>query len=47
MQRKKIIKEIPVMVAIDAHGMTAVWQNYFGARLQADTTLVLSLQVHI
>jgi hypothetical protein len=35
------------MVTIDAHGMTAVWQNYFGARLQAYPTLIFSLQVQI
>ena len=35
------------MVAVDAHSVAAVWQNHFSAGLQADPTLIFSLQVHI
>ena len=33
------------MVAIDAHGVAAIRKNHFSAGLQADPTLIFSLQV--
>ena len=32
------------MVAIDAHGVAAIRKNHFSAGLQADPTLIFSLQ---
>lgn len=44
---RKVHSFVPVAVAIDAHGMAAVWQNHFGTRLQADPAFIFPLHVCI
>nr|GMD34523.1 hypothetical protein Iba_chr09cCG12890 [Ipomoea batatas] len=38
---------IPITIAVNTHGVATVWQNHFGAGLEAYPAFVFSLQISI